>query len=134
MKTSEKLKKIFEDSGKSYAELERITGISKSSLQRYANDVTDKIPVDVIRVISEKMNVSATYLMGWDDNEKNPYGNHQANLAYFADKPELLALYKNIHDSQSLQLLFDSASDLSPEDLESVLIHIQGIRKARGLD
>lgn len=68
------------------------------------------------------------------DGIDNYYGNHEANLAYFADKPELLALYKQIHDSHSLQLLFDSAKDLTPQDLEMVLTIIRGIRKERGLD
>lgn len=51
----------------------------------------------------------------------NLYGDHNANLAYFADKPELLELYKDIHESESLRLLFDSAKNLKPEDLEIVL-------------
>lgn len=71
MKTSERLKKIFEESGKSYVELEKITGISKSSLQRYANDITDKIPVDVINVIAEKLNISHLFLMGWEDGPEH---------------------------------------------------------------
>lgn len=75
------------------------------------------------------------WLNSYEDSDpnNNTYGNYKENLTYFADKLELLELYKQIHDSHSLQLLFDSAKDLSPEDLETVLIHIQGIRKAKGV-
>lgn len=135
MKTSEKLKLLFEKSGKSYAELEKLTGVSKSSLQRYANDLTDKIPVDVVSNVAEKLNADAAYLMGWTDVESegaNIYGNHQANLKYFNNKPELLEIYKEINDSNTLQLLFDQARDLTPEDLETVLMIIKGIKSERG--
>lgn len=136
MKTSEKLKLLFEKSGKSYAELEKLTGVSKSSLQRYANDLTDKIPVDVVSIVAEKLNADASYLMGWTDVESesaNIYGDHQANLKYFNDKPELLEIYKEINDSNTLQLLFDQARDLTPEDLETVLMIIKGIKSERGI-
>ena len=69
MKTSERIKKAFEDSGKSYVELEKTTGISKSTLQRYANDLTDKIPLRAVQTIAEKLNISASYLMGWIEND-----------------------------------------------------------------
>ena len=67
---SERIKALVEESGKSYQELERITGIKKSSLQRYASGVTSKIPLDVIEKLSVAFNVSQEYLMGWEANEK----------------------------------------------------------------
>ena len=89
------------------------------------------------------MNVSESYLAGFtneighynieneDKSEQSPYGNHADNLEYFADKPELLEIYKEIHDSESLQLLFDNAKDLEPQDLETVLMIIKGIKAER---
>ena len=67
---SERIKLLIENSGKSYQELERITGIKKSSLQRYASGVTAKIPLDVIEKLSKAFNVSQEYLMGWNDDKK----------------------------------------------------------------
>ncbi len=69
---SERIKSLIEQSQKSYQELERITGIKKSSLQRYASGVTTKIPLDVIERLSKTFNVSQEYLMGWDDDKKSP--------------------------------------------------------------
>lgn len=69
---SERIKTLIEQSQRSYQELEKITGIKKSSLQRYASGVTTKIPLDVIEKLSVAFGVSQEYLMGWDDNsEKN---------------------------------------------------------------
>jgi len=69
---SQRIKALIEESGKSYQELEKITGIKKSSLQRYASGVTTKIPLDVIERLSIAFNVSQEYLMGWDEKENSP--------------------------------------------------------------
>lgn len=68
---SERIKSLIEQSDKSYIELEKITGIKKSSLQRYASGATTKIPLDVIEKLSVAFNVSQEYLMGWE-KEKTP--------------------------------------------------------------
>lgn len=67
---SERIKLLIEQSGKSYQELEKTTGIKKSSLQRYATGVTTKIPLDVIEKLSNTFGVSQEYLMGWSENTK----------------------------------------------------------------
>lgn len=66
----ERAKRISEaitKSGLSYPELEKITGISKSSLQRYATGVTKKIPINSIESIAQATGTDARYLMGWED-------------------------------------------------------------------
>ena len=69
---SERIKALIDKSGLSYVELEKLTGIKKSSLQRYASGVTTKIPLDVIEKLSVAFNVSQEYLMGWDEKEDSP--------------------------------------------------------------
>ena len=67
---SERIKALIEQSKHSYQELEKLTGIKKSSLQRYASGVTTKIPLDVIEKLSKTFNVSQEYLMGWSESEE----------------------------------------------------------------
>ena len=55
----------------SYTELERLTGVSKSALQRYASGETKKIPVDVIEKIADATGVTAKYLMGWEEMDES---------------------------------------------------------------
>ena len=69
---SERIKSLIEQSGKSYQELEKLTGIKKSSLQRYASGVTTKIPLDVIEKLANAFNVSQEYLMGWEEKKSSP--------------------------------------------------------------
>lgn len=69
---SERIKALVDNSGLSYQELEKLTGIKKSSLQRYASGATSKIPLDVIEKLATAFNVSQEYLMGWDRKEDSP--------------------------------------------------------------
>ena len=69
-----RIKKAIEDKGLSYVELSKLTGISKSSLQRYASGETTRIPIGNIEIIAKCTGVTARYLMGWDNesSEKDP--------------------------------------------------------------
>ena len=105
---SERIKRLVEESNKTYRELEAITGIKRSSLQRYATGLTPKIPLDVIEKLSIAFNVSQEYLMGWDEKEETP------------DKPELTEGEKALLD------LFR----LIPEDKQQMVLEM--IRAALG--
>ena len=69
---SERIKALVDSSDMSYQDLEKLTGIKKSSLQRYASGATTKIPLDVIEKLSVAFNVSQEYLMGWDEKKVSP--------------------------------------------------------------
>lgn len=71
---AERINEAIEKSGYSYVELSKITGISKSTLQRYATGETKKIPIDNIEKIAIATNTDSRYLMGWDNesSEKDP--------------------------------------------------------------
>lgn len=69
---ADRIKALIEESGKSYQELEKLTGVKKSSLQRYASGATTKIPLDVIEKLSAAFNVSQEYIMGWEEKENYP--------------------------------------------------------------
>lgn len=70
---AKRINEAIEKSGYSYPELSKLTGISKSSLQRYATGETKKIPIDCIEKIAEVTHVSAKYLMCWDDDAIETY-------------------------------------------------------------
>ena len=69
---SERIKALVDSSDLSYQELEKLTGIKKSSLQRYASGVTSKIPLEVIEKLANTFHVSQEYLMGWDEQKSSP--------------------------------------------------------------
>ena len=65
---AKRINEAIEKSGYSYAELSELTGVSKSSLQRYATGETKKIPIDCIEKIAAATRTDARYLMCWDDD------------------------------------------------------------------
>lgn len=65
---AERISQAIKSKGLSYAELEKLTGISKSALQRYASGETKKIPIDVVEQIAAATGVTAKYLMGWEED------------------------------------------------------------------
>lgn len=89
---SDRISALIEQSNMSYQELEKATGIKKSSLQRYASGVTPKIPLDVIEKLSATFHVSKAYLMGWDESnsptEPKLSEGEQALIKLFREVPE----------------------------------------------
>ena len=67
---TQRIRALIESSGKSYVELEKLTGVKKSSLQRYATGTTAKIPLEVIEKLSKTFGVTQEYLMGWEEEQK----------------------------------------------------------------
>lgn len=71
---AKRIKKLVEKSGKTYQELEKLTGVAKSSLQRYASGVTTKIPLDVIDKLEKAFGVPRGYIMGWQAEQEPEQG------------------------------------------------------------
>ena len=97
---SERIKALVDGSELSYQELEKLTGIKKSSLQRYASGATTKIPLDVIEKLSVAFNVSQAYLMGWDEKEGSP-----TELQLSEGEKVLLDLFNRVPEDQQQLVL-----------------------------
>lgn len=135
------LKKLREEHWYSQRELAEKLSISNSAIGMYESGKREP-NYETLEKIADFFNVDMNYLLGksmirnsYQDqpNRLEIYGDHAANLEYFANDPDLLETYKHIVENDNLKLLFDSAKDLSPEDLEPVLILIDGIRKQKCL-
>ncbi len=64
-----RLKKAIQSSGFSHRELESITGIPHSAIQRYASGATERMPIDRLELLAKALNTTAEYLIGWDGKE-----------------------------------------------------------------
>lgn len=107
---SERISALVEQSGLSYQDLERATGIKKSSLQRYASGVTTKIPLDVIETLAATFNVSKEYLMGWETKKEK----------ITPSEPELTE-----GEKMMLQLFRQIPVDRQPEVLELLAVALK---------
>ena len=118
----ERIHSLMSERDMSMGDLSRASGIPKTTISRYLAD-PGTIPSDRLELISKALKTTPEFLMGWSDD--NIYGNHKANLEYFADKPEVLEMYKEIYENENLALLFDTARELKPEELEKVLKYMK---------
>ena len=62
-----RLRQAIDESGYSYAELAKKTGIPKTTLNRWANGQIKRAPVDDIKRIADAIGISARWIMGWSD-------------------------------------------------------------------
>lgn len=69
-KRFERVNAAISKSGYSFNELEKLTGIPHSTLQRYVSGTTDKIPVTFYEAIAEATNTPVAYLLCFDEYEK----------------------------------------------------------------
>lgn len=65
---SKRVKIAIDQSGYSFVELQKRTGIPQATIQRYAVGKTTKIPTDAIKKIANATNVSPAYLFGISDD------------------------------------------------------------------
>jgi transcriptional regulator with XRE-family HTH domain len=97
---AERIKLLIEQSGKTYQELETITGIKKSSLQRYASGVTAKIPLNAIEQLSKTFNVSQEYLMGWTEETEEKKEIPGETMQLTEDERKFIELFRQIPEDQ----------------------------------
>lgn len=69
MTIGSRIKKRRELLGISQTDLANMVKISKQTLYKYENGIITNIPSDKIEAISNKLGVSASYLMGWTTDE-----------------------------------------------------------------
>ena len=106
-----KFKQLIEKSDKSYQELEKDTGIKKSSLQRYATGGTAKIPLKAIEVLAETFNVSQAYLMGWEETPTPTLD----KMEITEDEGKLVELFRLVPDEHKpfvLQMIRSAVENL----------------------
>lgn len=108
----EKIKLRRLELGLSYQELSDLTGINKSTLQRYETGFIKKVPINQVQIIAKALNVTPGYLMGWEnDNE---------NQTYYLN-PEAVKMAQEIYDNPQYKVLFDATKKLKPESIKEVM-------------
>lgn len=68
MTVGDRIRKKREELRMSQTELAEKLRISKQNLYKYEKNIVTNIPSDKIEEIARVLNVSESYLMGWDDN------------------------------------------------------------------
>ena len=131
---STKLHESIQRAGYSYGELAKLTGIPKSAIQRYATGATPKIPMDRLQLLANALNVSAQYLMGWEEKkdplhqlaEKKVQEEHVLELVN--GDPELTEFLEELRDNPDMRMLFSVTKGASKEDVQAAVRIILALR------
>lgn len=111
MNISIRLKQARENKELSLSELSNLTGIAKSTLQRYETGSTKKIPMDAISIIEQALNLPVGYLMGWEDNSGESTSS------------------KDITFDDFTYAMYEETKDLTEEDKEALLSMARLLKK-----
>lgn len=115
-----RLKSIMKSKDMSMGELSGLTGIPKTTISRYLNDVAS-IPTDRLSLIAIALNTTPTYIMGWEKNIDS-------------EEEHMNELCKEIKSNSKLRDLIIRCRDLNDDDLKTVLIHVNGIRQSKNIE
>ena len=110
MTVGEKIRAQREQSGMTQTELGKACGVTKQTIFKYETGVVTNIPLDKLMLISDALNVSAAYLMGWEDDPK-PANNKK-------DAPAM---------SESVMQLVKVIEQLSPENQKTLAVVAKGL-------
>lgn len=91
METAEKIASAIQNSNLSYRELERLTGLSKTTIKRYANCEIKKVSIEATIKIAKATNNDARELLGWSNEN---------SISITEKQEKLIELVKTLDDSQ----------------------------------
>lgn len=117
MNTIDVIKSLCKKHGISVSSLEKDLGYGNGSLAK-----AKVIPSDRIYEIAKYFAVSMEFLMGEEENERTYYFNEETR-----------EMAQTIFEHKELRMLFDTARDADPEDLQAVHTMLLALkRKERG--
>ena len=76
-----RLNALMEEKNLTYIELEKKTGVAKSSIQRYLSGETAKIPIDFFEKVAIVTNTPVEYLTCFDIQKNTSIGDDRGDLA-----------------------------------------------------
>lgn len=126
MNVNDRLKETREKKHISLSTLSELTGIAKSTLQRYETGTTKKIPMEAIPIIERALGVPSGYLMGWDSTSSVP-----------TSDDDLLDLLRNNKEHATIIGFGDGRhikTDMTYEDFEELEAMWRALKEKRKQD
>lgn len=106
--------------GYSFQDLANLTGMSKSTLQRYEAGAIKNIPLDKLKILASALKVEPEWIMGWDKDERK--------APYYLD-PEAAAIAQEVYERPEMKMLFDASRKISAEDMQFIISMIDRFNK-----
>ena len=108
----------------SFQDLADLTGMSKSTLQRYETGGIKNIPLAKLKILAKALKVSPEWIMGWELTKNNKINPEQSGMVnstnYYLDE-ETMKKVLEIYEDKDARILLDAKRDLKREDLDYIL-------------
>lgn len=127
MTIGDRIRTRREELGLTQKELaERLGYKTKSSITKIeAGD--NNLPITKVAKIAKALEVTESYLMGWEDSAIVPADGHTD--AYYLN-PETAKVAQKVFDDPNYRILFDAAADSAPEDILMVAEMLRRFKEA----
>lgn len=128
MTIGDRIRTRREELGLTQKELaERLGYKTKSSITKIeAGD--NNLPITKVAKIAKALEVTESYLMGWEDSAIVPADGHTD--AYYLN-PETAKAAQKVFDDPNYRILFDAAADSAPEDILMVAEMLRRFKEAK---
>lgn len=128
MTIGDRIRTRREELGLTQKELaERLGYKTKSSITKIeAGD--NNLPITKVAKIAKALEVTESYLMGWEDSAIVPADGHTD--AYYLN-PETAKVAQKVFDDPNYRILFDAAADSAPEDIMMVAEMLRRFKEAK---
>ncbi len=104
MTINELIKKSRTEKNISLGDLSKLTGIPKSTLQRYETGDTAKIPVEAISLIEKALVLPTGRLLGWDTEKHINSPSPSSDEEYTEIEKDLVTNYRKLDDEGKIKL------------------------------
>lgn len=89
-------------------------GITKQTLYKYEHEIITNIPSDKIEALARVYDVSPAYIMGWEDEDKNPIKRNPSK--------------EEIEEIEIKTIAAHAAGDLSEESIKKIIEYAKFIK------
>jgi transcriptional regulator with XRE-family HTH domain len=116
--TADRIKELRKIANLSQEELGRRVVLQRAAINKYERGLVTNIPLAVVEKLAQVLDVSPTYIVGWDDNAPNP----------LSTEVKILQGVKQFYGDDSIDLL-ESYTELSPLGKRRVQSYVEDMWK-----
>jgi transcriptional regulator with XRE-family HTH domain len=116
--TADRIKELRKIANLSQEELGRRVGLQRAAINKYERGLVTNIPLTVIEKLAQVLDVSPTYIVGWDDTTSNP----------LSTEVKILQGVKQFYGDDVIDLM-ESYTELSPLGKRRVQSYVEDMWK-----
>lgn len=100
MSIGQRIKVAREHLGMTQDEVAKLCKTTKQTIFKYENEIVTNIPYDKIELLSAALNVTPSYLFGWNENRNSP-----SELPLTEGEKALLDLFRKVPEDKQAMVI-----------------------------